>query len=282
MITLPTHVTIDELEQVVREDMALEAREVKPVPSHWMLAPTTNEALLDWLEREGISIDLWIADPNWPYMQTGGGDPSKFRSTAKREYSEGDYGTIAATLARAARVSTEHAALGLWVTAPQKMDVARRVVTPLEDWGAWRYQCSIYWHKTGAPGIGQWLRNDVEELWILSRSGRLPVHLRGQIGAREKGDTSPSRGCFRNWLEAAMLESYSSPGRGKEIEHSEKPEGLERKVIDRFCPATGVVGSLWSGMFSTGRAARAAGRDCYGAEPDPDRREMAIGKMEGI
>lgn len=234
----------------------------------------TNETLLEQLRAEQIQIDIWSADPSWPYLQTGGGDPRKFRSTAKREYLCEDYGAIAETLRRAATVSTPDAVLCLWVTAPQCMDVSRRVVTPLEDWGAWRYQAKVYWHKTGAPGIGQWVRNDVEELWILSRSGRLPPHLRGQLKPNSKAP------CFRNWLDA-VPPTYECSGR-KGLEHSEKPEELERQVIARFCPPGGVVGSLWSGMYPTGRACRTLGLTCHGAEPDPDRHAMAIKKMETV
>ncbi len=235
----------------------------------------TNETLITQLALEQVPISLWICDPNWPYRQTGGGDPTKFRSTAKREYSEGDYGIITQALARAATVSTPDAVLCLYVTAPQKMDVARRVVTPLEDWGCWKYMACVYWHKSpGAPGIGQWLRNDVEELWILSRAGRLPPHLRGAL---KPGSKAP---CFRNWIEAAAIEPEQSPGRGKGIEHSEKPVALERSVISRFCPPGGIVGSLWSGTYPTGRACRELGLTCHGAEPDADRHAMAKRKME--
>lgn len=238
------------------------------------LHPTNNDGLIGYLSGLDSQIDLWSADPSWPYLQTGGGDPRKFRSTAKREYSCESYADIAHTLARAATVSSPDAVLCLWVTAPQSMDVARRVVIPLENWGSWRYQAKVFWHKTGTPGIGQWLRNDVEELWILSRSGRLPAHLRGQL---KPGSKAP---CFRNWLETAPP-AYECSGR-KGLEHSEKPEKLERQVIARFCPPGGTVGSLWSGLYPTGRACRTLGLTCYGAEPDPDRHALAIQKMETV
>lgn len=245
------------------------------------LLKATNEALIAGLEEP---IDLWIADPNWPYSQTGGGDPKKFRSTAKREYSIGRYWQIAATLAAAAEKTSPDGVLALWVTAPQKGDVAAKVTGPLQAWGLWRYAATIYWHKTGAPGIGQWVRNNVEEIQLFSRSGKLPAHLRGHIRKREKGDDRAKVPCFRNWLEASEGLLHESNPRTKEdgSVHSEKPWKLEQKVIERFCQPGGRVGSLWSGMFPTGRAALAAGFDCVGAEPDEERHGEALAKLEAF
>lgn len=242
------------------------------------LLPDTNDALIAYLKAKGVTASLVVADPNWPFHQTGGGDPKKFRSTAKREYSEGDYGDIAHTLMLASRIVEEHAVLALHMPPSQKTDVFRRVLGPLEDWGSWRYHATVYWRKLGAPGIGQWVRNDVEEVLILSRSGRLPPHLRGQI-AKRTDKAAPKVPCFRNWLEATADLNMESNPRKDGLEHSEKPEEIERKIIGRFCPPFGLVLSLWSGMFPTGRACKALGLDCYGTELDPGRHAMALERL---
>lgn len=232
-----------------------------------LLLNQDNESLIEDLRAMGL-VAFWELDPNWPYEQTGGGDPRKFRSTAKQKYQEGDWMSIARTIAATVEVSRGDALMGMWVTCPLKVAIMRNIVMPLEAWGCWYYATTYYWRKRGAPGMGKWVRGDIEELMIFSRQtngdhGRLPRRLREQMTARAD----------RNVYECAR----------HQLEHSEKPEDLMVQVLERFTLPGDLVGSLWSGWFPTGRAClRLGNRDCVGAELDPKRYDDGQQDLERV
>lgn len=130
--------------------------------------------------------------------------------------------------------------LFLWTTWPK-----------LAEWmavgaGRWRYVTGGAWHKVGRLGIGFHVRGDTEP-WLLYVKGK----------PRPVGPLS---------------NGYAS----QRQEHSEKPAGYLRAVVEALCPVGGTVLDVYAGRSPLGVACVHADREYVGIELDPER--AAIGR----
>ena len=181
-------------------------------------------------------------DPPWMYraggVARGGLQP---RANVIEEY----YSTIPDAVVAAHVDATFDAAapdayLFLWTTWPK-----------LAEWmavgaGRWRYVTGGAWHKVGRLGIGFHVRGDTEP-WLLYVKGR----------PRPVGPLS---------------NGYAS----QRQEHSEKPAGYLRSVVEALCPVGGTVLDVYAGRSPLGVACVHADREYVGIELDPER--AAIGR----
>ena len=169
--------------------------------------------------------------------------PWTYSNAAVRGNAADEYGTISMEQIAAHVDATFDAAapdayLFLWTTWPK-----------LAEWmavgaGRWRYVTGGAWHKVGRLGIGFHVRGDTEP-WLLYVKGK----------PRPVGPLS---------------NGYAS----ERQEHSEKPAGYLRAVVEALCPVGGTVLDVYAGRSPLGVACVHADREYVGIELDAERAAM--------
>lgn len=114
-----------------------------------------------------MKFNTIAADPPWKYDNVNTGGSMKSGSAAK-------YPTMALDEIKDLRVrdiANKNSLLFLWATTPLKPE-AMEVV---KAWG-YKYVTTLYWLKTGRPGLGFWFRGCFEECLVCKRGKVKPFH----------------------------------------------------------------------------------------------------------
>lgn len=185
---------------------------------------------------DGVAA-LTHADPPWSYSrQVGNGTTDRHYETSMTMED------IVADLEAAYQVAADDSYLLLWCTGPilpEWLEAARGKLS-------WRYLSKGSWHKTDGMGAGVHWRGDSEDLLLYAKGNPRPL--------------------------MAVSNSYAS----ERQDHSEKPEGWIRKLIDAFAPEGSLVVDLYAGRAPVARVCAANGRRCVAAESDPKRHAEAM------
>jgi N6-adenosine-specific RNA methylase IME4 len=183
----------------------------------------------------GERFGLIHSDPSWDYDQSG------VRGASEAHYEGMELPEIVEVLRESAALAREDAYLLVWVTGPFTEPLLTAVAES-EDW-PWEYVGQGCWGKTGGPGSGFVWRGNAEFL-LVYRRGKPP---------------QPDSAKVQNlWLEP----------RG---EHSEKPEGWLRLLVEGWTDPRDSVLDLWAGRAPMARACAATGRSYLGIELDLNR-----------
>ena len=174
------------------------------------------------VEQPTGSYDLIYADPPWPYTNKADTD-----GRVEDEYELMDLEDIKNLEVPAA----ENAVLYMWTTAPH----ARSAFEVIDAWG-FEYKTQGVWDKKHPMGIGYWLGNEHELLYIATRGDYKPPNpsdKHGSIFKEKKGKHSEKPKCVRAYLEQAhpeakKIELFSRNNRvGWDVWGNEVPESQQ-------------------------------------------------------
>ena len=192
------------------------------------------------------------ADPPWLYDIDGvrlGKSVSPSRGGAVL-YAQDDNAAIAAAVDAAFDAATDGARLALWCTFPK-----------LAEWMSvsaclrWRYVSGGAWGKVagehGSCGVGYHWRGRAEVL-LLYVKGSPPTDRQVHLSNHHVAPTT---------------------------EHSEKPMGWQRTMLQSWTAPNDLVLDLYAGLAPMARACALEGRRYVGAEIDPERHRMALDRL---
>ena len=171
-------------------------------------------------------FDLIYADPPWPYTNKADTDGRV----------EDEYELMSLEGIKALDVPTaKDAVLYMWTTAPH----ARRAFEVIDAWG-FEYKTQGVWDKAHPMGIGYWLGNEHELLYIATKgdySPPDPSDKHGSIFTEKKRKHSQKPDCVRTYLEQAhpdarKLEMFARDGKvGWELWGDESPDSKQETLI---------------------------------------------------
>jgi len=175
--------------------------------------PPTSSRKLERLEEGVATYRTIYLDPPWRYNDAGcqGAAEEQYATMSLDQLEALDVGTLA---------HPEGCHVWMWITWPMMREGAH--LRLFRAWGL-EWKAEIVWHKTGAMGLGRWIRVETEIL-LLGVRGDLP-----RLSADVRGFLEAPRSAHSVKPEAfAELSERFSPGPRIELFARRAREGWDR------------------------------------------------------